>query len=241
MAQEGASLGEVGDRPEESEPSGIVQRDQPGEEQPTKQLAEHANREQEGRPRRDPAATVRRDAAARHDHVDVRMVGHRRTPCVEHGGDADACAEMLAIRRDRQHRLRRRLEQQVVDERLVVEGDVGDLGRQREHDMKVADRQEVGLALGKPCPRGSALALRAVPVAAGVVGDAPLAAVLAGLDVTAERCGATMLDRRHDLELGEAQVTCMGGPVCAAGGAEDVGDLDRGRARLSRRARPLPA
>ena len=134
----------------------------------------------------------------------------------------------LRIGGDGQHRLRRRLEQQVVDERLVLEGDVGDLGRQREHDVEVADRQQVGLALGKPCPRRRALALRAVPVAAGVVGDAPLAAVLAGLDMTAERRGAAVLDRRHDLELGEAQVPGMGGPVCGPGSAEDVGDLDRG-------------
>ena len=94
--------------------------------------------------------------------------------------------------------------------------------------IEVADGQQVGLALGKPCPRRRALTLRAVPVAAGVVGDAPLAAVLAGLDVTAERRGAAVLDCRHDLELGEAQVTCLGGPVSRPGCAEDVGDLDRG-------------
>ena len=46
--------------------------------------------------------------------------------------------------------------------------------------------------------------------------------------MTAERCGAAVLDRRHDLELGEAQMTCMGGPVCGPGSTEDVGDLDRG-------------
>ena len=78
------------------------------------------------------------------------MVGHRRAPGVEHGGDADAGAEVLRVGRDRQHRLRRRPEQQVVDERLVLEGDVGDLGGQREDDMEVADRQQVGLALGQP-------------------------------------------------------------------------------------------
>ena len=128
-------------------------------------------------------------------------MGHRRTPGVEHGGDADARAEVLRIGGDRQHRLRCRPEQQVVDQRLVVEGDVGDLGGQREHDVEVADRQQVGLALGQPGARRCALALGTVPVAAGVVGDPPMAAVLAGLDVTAERSGAAMLDRRHDLEL----------------------------------------
>ena len=171
---------------------------------------------------------VERDAAARHDHVHMRMVRQRRAPSVEHGGDADARAEVLGVRRDRQHRLRCRLEQQVVDQRLVVERDVGDLGGQREHDMEVSDRQQVGLPLGEPCPRGRALALRAVPVAAAVIGDPPLAAVLTGLDVTAEGCGATMLDRRHDLELMQAQMPCMGGAVGGPGSTEDVGDLDRG-------------
>ena len=97
---------------------------------------------------------------------------------MEHCGDADARAEMLRIRRDRQHRLRCRLEQQVVDRRLVVEGDVGDLGGQREDNVEVADRQQVGLALGKPCPRRGTLALRTVPVAAGN-GRRPLAALWA--------------------------------------------------------------
>ena len=67
-----------------------------------------------------------------------------------------------------------------------------------------------------------------MPVAAGIVGDPPLAAVLASLDVTAQGRGAAMLDRRHDLELMEAQVTGMGGPISGAGGTEDIGDLERG-------------
>ena len=45
------------------------------------------------------------DAAARHDHVDVRMVDQRRAPGVEHGGDADAGAQVLGIGRDREHGL----------------------------------------------------------------------------------------------------------------------------------------
>ncbi|MNL31995.1 hypothetical protein D3C87_1538170 [compost metagenome] len=56
------------------------------------------------------------------------MVGHGRAPGVKHGGDADAGAQMLWVGRDGQHGLGRRLEQQVIDQRLVVEGDVGDLG-----------------------------------------------------------------------------------------------------------------
>ena len=62
--------------------------------------------------------------------------------------------------------------------------------------------------------------------------------VLAGLDMTAQSRRAALLDRRHDLELMKAQVSGMGGPIIGAGGAEDVGDLERGAHRLSRRERP---
>ena len=51
-------------------------------------------------------------------------------------------------------------------------------------------------------------------------------AVGAGLDVPAHDGGAAMLDRRHDLELVQAQMPGMGGPVRGAGCAEDVGDLE---------------
>lgn len=51
-------------------------------------------------------------------------------------------------------------------------------------------------------------------------------AVGAGLDMTAERGGAAMLDRRHDLELMQAQMPGMGGAVGWPRGTEDVGDLE---------------
>ena len=46
---------------------------------------------------------------------------------MEHGGDADAGAEVPGIGGDGEQRLGRRAEQQIVDHRLVLEGDFGDL------------------------------------------------------------------------------------------------------------------
>ena len=94
--------------------------------------------------------------------------------------------------------------------------------------MEIADRQQVGLALGQPGARGGALALGAVPVAATVVGDPQMPAVLAGIDVAAECRGAAVLDRRHDLELGKAQVTGLSGAIAGPFSSEDIGDLERG-------------
>jgi hypothetical protein len=62
---------------------------------------------------------------------------------------------MLAIGGDGRHRLRRGAEQQIIDRRFVLPGNGGDLGRNAEDDMEIADRQEVGLALSQPGPRRS--------------------------------------------------------------------------------------
>ena len=69
------------------------------------------------------------------------MMRHGRAPGVEHGGDADAGAEMLWVGGDGDQGLGRDLEQQIVDHRLVLVGDVGDGCRQREHQVIVRHRQ----------------------------------------------------------------------------------------------------
>src|SRR5215471_21357154 len=100
---------------------------------------------------------------------------------MEHGGKPDAGAEMLGVGRDGDQGLGGGLEQQVIDDRLVVIGDVGDRSGQGEDDMEVGHGQKFGLAVGQPLLRSNSLALGAVPVAAGVVGDAQMGAVLAAL------------------------------------------------------------
>src|SRR6202165_689808 len=67
-----------------------------------------------------------------------------------------------------------------------------------------------------------------MPITAAVVGDLRVQAVLATRDMAAKSCRAAALDRRHRLQLAEADVTCIGltpsGPVVA----EDVRDLQGG-------------
>ncbi len=54
-----------------------------------------------------------------------------------------------------------------------------------EHDVEVRHRQQLGLAHRQP-RAGRALALGAMPVAAGVVGDVLMGALFAACDVAAE-------------------------------------------------------
>ena len=69
---------------------------------------------------------------------------------MQDGGDADPGAEMLGVGGNRQHGLGRRLEQQIVDHGLVLVGDGADLGGQREDDVEIGDRKQLGLALLHP-------------------------------------------------------------------------------------------
>ena len=151
----------------------------------------------------------------------------RRTPGMENRGDADAGAEVLWVGRDRGQGLGRGLEQQIVDDGLVLVGDVGDGRRQREHHMIVWHRQQIGLARGQPVLCRRALALRAMPVAASVVRNLAVRALLAARDMTAERRRAAALDRRHHLQLAEADMAGIGPAPCRAVAAEDVRDLQR--------------
>ena len=104
--------------------------------------------------------------------MDVGMVVKILAPAVQHRDETDLGAEMSWVGGDRAQRLGRRPEQDGVDHRLVLESDRGDLGRQREHHVEIGDRKKLILARGEPVPAGLSLALRAMPVATGIVGDA---------------------------------------------------------------------
>lgn len=91
--------------------------------------------------------------------------------------------------------------------------------------MAVADWEKVCLACFKSGARGRALALWTMPVTTAVIGDAPLAAVLANFNMAAERSGAAMLDCCHNPELLEAKMSGMSCPISGARTAKDIGDL----------------
>jgi hypothetical protein len=66
-----------------------------------------------------------------------------------------------------------------------------------------------------------------VPIAAGIVGDAKLAAAVALFDMTAQRGRAAGFDGAHDPALAAAQTAGMGLTVSGTAAAEDVRHLQR--------------
>ena len=183
------------------------------QEQAAEQAREHAHRQEEARPAGDPARAVGREAAARHDAMDMRMMVQGLAPGVQHGDEADLGAEMLGIGGDRAQRLGRGLEQDGVDRSLVLEGDRGDRRRQGEDDVEVGHRQQLGLPRGEPFRRAPA---------PGTSGNA-------GCGRSCRRRGSARsrrsrstwppsaavrhsLDRAHDAALDAAEMAVMGLP-----------------------------
>jgi hypothetical protein len=94
--------------------------------------------------------------------------------------------------------------------------------------------QDLGLPGRQPIGAGRSLALRAMPVATGVVGAADEAAIGAGLDVAAERRCPAELDGAHDPTFDAAQATVMPASISIAVAAEDIRHFQTGRHRAVR-------
>ena len=212
---------------EELELCRVERRLQVLEEQTAIEPRQNAHRKEEAWPAINPAP-ISGEAAARHEAMGVGMMHERLPPGVEDGDHPGLGTEMPGIGADAADRLGGGFEQNVVNDRLVLQRDGGHRRRHGKDDMEILHGQQVGLAIREPLGARQPLALRAVPIAAAVVGDADLAAVVALLDVAAERRGAARLDGRHDAALVGQEPTTLRDAERLAMAAEDVRHLQYG-------------
>ena len=103
--------------------------------------------------------------------MQVEVLFQRLAPGVEEGDPADFASQVARICPEGDERLPRRVEEEIVEDpgvalRQRVEG-----MREGEDDMEVLDRQQPRPPGREPALFGQGLALGAVPVPAGVVGD----------------------------------------------------------------------
>ncbi len=162
--REGVRVDQLGQIAEEDQLTGPVQLHQFFQKQASEQPRQNPHVQEEPGFTSDPLRAVWRQAAAWHDHVDVRMMRQRGAPGVQHAGHADPCAHALGIGRDGHHCFRRSLEQQPVDRPLVPVGDLRDLRRQCEDHVEILHRQKVLGPRRHPVARRRSLALWAMPV-----------------------------------------------------------------------------
>ena len=94
--------------------------------------------------------------------------------------------------------------------------------RHAEDQVKVANRQQFPSPGTQPLLPGIGLALRTMPVAAGVVGAADETALGTGLSVTAEGCRPAQLDGAHHAALDAAETLLVRAPIGVAVAAEHV-------------------
>ncbi len=119
--------------------------------------------------------------------------------------------------------------------------DVGHLRWEREDHVEVFDGQKVFDTSLHPFPCRSTLALRAMPVAAGIIGDVLVATLGASRHMPAEGGGPASFDRRHHLELRQVQVSGMVLAIVWPMGAEDLrtSSLGRGMRRACQPVSPF--
>ena len=120
------------------------------QEQASKQLRQDRDWKKVSRPASDPALSARRDPAARNEKMNMWVVLKGLPPGMQHTEEADLRPQMFWIGGDLAQRLRRRPEQDIVDDDLVLEGDDLDLLGYREHDVEVGNVEQFGLTVREP-------------------------------------------------------------------------------------------
>jgi len=144
-------------------------------------------------------------------------------PGVQHGGETDFRSQMPGSGGDFLQGPGDRSEQDIKKEGLVAESEGIQFVRKGEDDVEVGNRQERGQPFFEPIVAGDALALGTMAIAAGMEGDALLAAGVALVQVSAEGGGAALQDVAHHLFLrGRRRVLAA---ILLAVRTENVGDL----------------
>src|SRR5208282_3702872 len=156
------------------------------------------------------------------------MVRERLPPGVQNRGEADLGAEMLRVAGNGFECLDRCLKQDAIHDCLVLVGKRGNLLRQREHDMKIFDLQQVSLARCKPLPRRRTLTLRTMPVATTAVCDLGMRALATAMDMATQSSRSASLDRCHDAKLATIEMAGIGLAVGFAVASEDIRHLELG-------------
>ena len=215
------------DRVAEGRPAGAPQG---VEELAAEHLGQRMHREQEGRAALGPAPPAFAvQPAAGHQRVHVDVSAQVLRPGVQHQGEGGRGAQPAWVGGELGERGRGALHQGAVDPAGVELRQAVQRMRQREDEMTVRHRQQLGQLRLAPGVARAALALRAVPVAAGM--EQPLLAptLVALLHLAAQRRRATGDDGPPGTRLRRAQRV-----LAQVGRAEGAQHLGQGGAHARR-------
>src|SRR5664280_877059 len=119
----------------------------------------------------DPVGVIQREST-RWDHaMDMGMMLELLIPGVQHAKETDLGAEMSGIASHFEQGCGAGAEQQVVDDLLVLQGEVCQFPRQSKDNVNIAGGQQLALTCLQPAVAGIALAFWTMTIAARVVRD----------------------------------------------------------------------
>ena len=170
---------------------GVVSHSEVCDELLAEKATQDSHRDEEVLSARDPLIAIRGDSATWDNAVDVWMMVQILTPGVKHCKEADLGTQMLSVSCYREKSLGNGTEEKVVDQLLVLKGQRAEAIRERKHYVEIRHTKELFLPRLKPrCP-GSCLALWAMAIATGVVGDLLVTTQVTYLLVAAQSSGTT--------------------------------------------------
>ena len=153
--------------------------------------------------------------------MQVRVEVQVLAPAMEHAEEAEFHSQTFGY--GVEEGLGGGMEENAIDGFFVVEGDGGDLLGQGEDHVEVLGGQQFGSPVLEPVLASQALALGAMPVAAGAVLNVGVLAVVAPFDAAAQHGRTAGFDGLHQTVLMQRQR--MGLPVRWAVLSKDVGQL----------------
>jgi hypothetical protein len=149
-------------------------------------------------------------------------------PRVQDAEEPDLRSQMFRICRNRLQSFGCSPKQQIVHLAFILEGQCGQLCRQREHDMEIFAIQKFSLTFFQPLGPGEGLAFGAMSVRARVVGVTLVAALITLFEMTAERRGTATFDGAQYPLLPHGQRFGMRSAKRIAMGAHNIGDFKGG-------------
>lgn len=204
-----------------------------GDELAAKDSGENFEGKEETVSRVNPAGVIETESAGRNDAMHMRMQAELLIPGVQYAEEANFRTQVSGIASHLEKGFCTGAKQQVIEKPFVVLGQGHQLCRKCENHMDVRGWEKLlATRLDPAIPRRD-LTLRAVAVAAAVVGDGgAMSAASALIEVTAQGSGTTPGNRSQHLDVLPTEPVTVCFDEGRSRGADEIGHLEGWPAHL---------
>src|SRR5580693_1186812 len=158
--------------------------------------------------------------------MNVRMNFEFLAPSVQHAEETDLCTKMPRIASHFEKGFRTGTKQQTVEDLLVLQHQGSQAMGQCEDHVQIAGREKFSLTRSDPAVPSSGLTLRAMAIAAAVIGDGgPMSAAGALIEMTAECGGTTPANGQQHFDVLPTQPVAISFEESSSRGADQIGHL----------------